>query len=512
YKIIPKTESKIELDLKSNYGEEDGNSNKNYATLITVYDNGEKCGEYFYLLKNGLQTVELMHEFDSLGAHNMKFEISNYEDTSKKNNTYHAFVKFDYLNRILLIEHRSGESQKLQSLLTDSYSYDVTALGIDTDFDSIPKTTKELCAYDQVILVNIANSDLPPEFDGVLYKYVNQFGGGLLTVGGENSDMVDGKIVPHAYNSEDLANTLLGEMLPVQAVDYEPPIAVMIVIDCSGSMSDEKLPQAKIGAKACLDVLKDKDYCGIMSFNTEAGEEINVIPVSQKDRILKAINEVGKGDDSGSGGTIFTTAIDNAGRALAATDVERRHIIIVTDGNPSDNLEDFGQHIDNNLKSGITMSIVGIQTSERDIERMKEVCERSDGVFYHVPKGEFNNLPTIMAKDLEMKVVAGIDYGTEFYPTIENATSTTIFDKELNSETKKMIQIKQEEIPPLTGYYGTRRKANATAYLMGNFVPIYAQWQFGNGKVGSFMCDLDGIWSEKFMNDNIGQVLIYNII
>ncbi|MDE6060074.1 MAG: VWA domain-containing protein [Clostridia bacterium] len=191
YKIIPKTDSKIELDLKSNFGEEDGNPNKNYAVTIKIYDNGEECEEHFCLIKKGLQTVELMHEFDSLGAHNMKFEISNYDDTSKKNNSYHAFVKFDYLNRILLVERRSGESQKLQTLLTDSYSYDVTALGIDTDFESIPKTTKELCAYDQVILVNIANSDLPPEFDDVLYRYVNQFAGVLLTVGWEKEDMLD---------------------------------------------------------------------------------------------------------------------------------------------------------------------------------------------------------------------------------------------------------------------------------------------------------------------------------
>ena len=50
---------------------------------------------------------------------------------------------------------------------------------------------------------------------------------------------------------------------------------------------------------------------------------------------------------------------------------------------------------------------------------------------------------------------------------------------------------------------------------MGKYVPIYAQWKYGNGNVGSFMCDLTGTdlsWSKNFVNDIVGQSIILNIV
>ena len=55
-------------------------------------------------------------------------------------------------------------------------------------------------------------------------------------------------------------------MLPVQAIDYTPPIAVMLVIDCSGSMSSGRFEAALRGAEECLDSLTERDYCGGMVY------------------------------------------------------------------------------------------------------------------------------------------------------------------------------------------------------------------------------------------------------
>lgn len=522
YKISLDQEFTIEVDLKSNFEMPELTDEERFehpeiieqnTVFISLYDNDELVKTHLYELKKD-EPAKITHKIKStdskaLGLHKLRFEIRNSKDVLIQNNSYYSYIMIAENNKILLIERRSGESQPLQELL--SYRYDVTALGIDQHVADIPKTIKELCKYEQVILVNIANSDMPSGFDEILYKYVNQFGGGLFTVGGEN-DEVDGQLVPHAYDSNDLANTLFAEMLPVQAIDYTPPIAVMIVIDCSGSMSMGKFEQAQTGAKACLDSLSSRDFCGVISFDTEAGEDVSVLPVSQKDKIIKAINEVGKGEGAGSGGTVFSTAIDNAGRALAAVNVERRHIIIVTDGNPTDSLEEYGPIIDNNVKGGITMSVVGIQIDPSNVENMEKTCERGGGKFYNVPASELNNLPNIMHDDMEGEAVAGIKYGEEFVPTIRDHTAIFKGDNKDDSEENKG-GISQEDIPPLSGYYGTRVKdGNVLVPLMGKFVPIYAEWKFGAGTVGSFMCDLEGIWSEKFLNDITGQTLIYNIV
>lgn len=50
--------------------------------------------------------------------------------------------------------------------------------------------------------------------------------------------------------------------------------------------------------------------------------------------------------------------------------------------------------------------------------------------------------------------------------------------------------VEQANMPRLNGYYGTKIKEDAEIVLAGEFVPIYAQWKYGEGMVGSFMCDL----------------------
>jgi len=65
----------------------------------------------------------------------------------------------------------------------------------------------------------------------------------------------------------------------------------------------------------------------------------------------------------------------------------------------------------------------------------------------------------------------------------------------------------------LDGFYGTKLKSSADLVIEGEFnVPIYAQWKYGKGMVGSFMCDLNGTWSGKFMSDPNGRQLIVNVV
>ena len=67
-------------------------------------------------------------------------------------------------------------------------------------------------------------------------------------------------------------------------------------------------------------------------------------------------------------------------------------------------------------------------------------------------------------------------------------------------------------MPTLDGYYGVKLKTGAEAVIMGKYSPIYSQWKFGNGRVGTFSCDLNGTWSSEFINSDIGIKLINNII
>ncbi len=485
---------------------------------VTLSDMGFDDEPVSFTLQEGVQTLTLPHVFQSGGMHDLLFRIQSANDFVTQNNIFQTYLDVSVFEDILILENNPGEATALTDLLSENYS--VRVMNIRSDIDMLPKNAKAFCDYQQVILVNIADADLhapgmPEEFDRALYEYVYDLGGSMLTVGGQNDVGADGNPKPHAYNREDLAGSLLQEMLPVQAIDYSPPVAVMLVIDSSGSMSSGRFEAAKSGAEETLDALNDRDYCGVMSFSTSATEEISVLPVSQKERIRDAISHLGEGEEedesSGSGGTVFSGAIDRAGRALASLDVDRKHIILLTDGNPFDHLNEtsendenaYGKYIDWNYERGITMSVITLGMSETGsgYTQMQETAARGHGNHYNVALKEISTVGTLMQKDLAAVTLAELQENIDFSPSVGDHTS--IFAGIDASA----------PLPALHGYYGTRVKDDDAVVvpLQYEYIPIYAAWPFGAGNVGSFMCDLSGYWSADLIYDGVGRQLIKNI-
>ncbi len=470
------------------------------AVTLSFTDNGEKVGETELSLTSNEMHIPLEITLDERGMHELSFEIECKSDSVVKNNRYHTFVNIQEFNKILLIEKYAGESDAMQAVFGDNY--DVTTLSIQNDFSQIPRDIKTLAQYEQVILVNIAYRDMPAEFEELLNRYVYDLGGGLFTVGGINDGTVT-KPVPHAYNREDLEkSTYYKQMLPVSAIDFTPPVAVMIVVDASGSMAEEiggekKYDLALDGAEACLDALSSRDFCGIMTFQASASEQLQIIPVSQKEKILDTIKDLRETQDMGD--TVFTDAILSAGKALSVIDnVEKKHIIMVTDGKPSDRLETYGAYIEENMSKGITMSIITVGSMiDSDSTAMDETATLGGGKHHNVT--DYKALPSIMQKDLALEAIAEIAYGEEFDLTIRDRTTV-------------VAGMDDSALPKLSGYYGTVKKDDALVPLMGKYVPIYAQWKYGEGNVGSFMSDLNGEWSQSFLDDIIGQAIILNIV
>lgn len=479
-----------EVTVRSNMGGEN-------IAVLKVYDNDELVGDAVVTLEGGEQTFEIALALQERGMHELRFEMFLNGDTEEKNNVYRSFINLEAFDNILLVEHVEGEGAALSAVLADRFN--VVSLSISEDIAAFPRNIAELAEFEQVILVNVAYSDMPAGFEEMLNRFVYELGGGLLTVGGKN-DEIGTTQVPHAYNRNDIASsTYLKQMLPVNAIDFTPPIAVMIVIDASGSMSMGKLDAAKEGAEGCLDALSDRDFCGVVSFQSRASEELQVLPVTQKDLIRDTIQNVGENGEA-SGGTIFSDAIMRAGQALKVIgNVQRKHIIIVTDGNPSDSFDDYAPYIQENVKNGITMSIVSIDVESTHVENMEKTAKEGGGKFYGIPNSQMHTIPSVMQNDLALEAVAEINYGEPFKLTIKDRTPA-------------VVGVDEALIPQLTGYYGTVAKKDAKVALMGPYVPIYAEWKYGEGNVGSFMCDLSGIWSSEFMADPVGQTIIFNIV
>lgn len=474
------------------------------VAVLRLYDNGNLYGEVPVPIQNGDIEFAASLVIYEYGMHELNFElVTDYElfgeplpDSLKVNNSYRTFVNLEEMENVLLIERYEGEGALLADIVSETKT--VTDISVEEDIDMFPTSISEMAEYEQIILVNIAYSDMPAGFEELLNRYVYDLGGGLFTVGGKNDYSSSGSLIPHAYNREDLESSkYYKNMLPVNAEDYTPPIAVMLVVDTSLSMkSTGKLDAAIDGAKACLDALHDRDFCGIVSFSGASSERLSILPVSQKETITEAINKI---KDDGGGGTIFSDAIMKAGRALSViNNVERKHIILITDGLPGDSYDEYKQYIEDNVADNITMSVltIGIEDARKEAEMQKAATE-GGGKFYNV--NDIGSISNMMYRDLTEEAIPEIQYGKKFELAVKDKSS--IF-----------TGIEIDAIPTLSGYYGTVAKKEASVPLMGEYVPIYAMHRYGNGKVGSFMCDLNGEWSAEFVESVVGRALILNIV
>ena len=154
-----------------------------------------------------------------------------------------------------------------------------------------------------------------------------------------------------------------------------------------------------------------------------------------------------------------------------------------------------------NAERGITMSIFGVDCSGDAANEMKNlIIEGGMSVedFYNVEEKNIQNLPTIVRSALYDMRFDEVYYQT-FRPTFGTTHNITAY-------------INEEDMPYLDGYYGVKAKAEAEVILMGEYSPIYTQWNYGNGKVGTFACDLNGTWSSDFINSPVGAVFINNIM
>ena len=474
---------------------------------ITPYDNGVAGESVEVTLKEGISNVVIPYAFAVPGMHVMSFEIEADGDTLTQNNTYLSYFYLDIYDKILVIEKIENESEELLSMLREELN--VTVVNVE-DEGAMPKNINDLRKYDEIILVNIANEDMPEGFDKILHTYVYEVGGGLFTVcGNKETPNAGDEWTANAYTRDDMYGSLYQQMLPVEAINYTPPVAVMIVIDTSGSMyypggedyEKSKLKYAQLGAEACLDALTERDFVGIMTLNHSFSEEIALTPRTQREKILSAISLLSENEENLNGGTIFTVALDRAGKALLAnTEVERRHIIVVTDGEPGDTEDEFGPIMEANAAAGITMSIVGVQATSPAQKRMESVLTEYAGMsaenFHNV--ADITEVPTAMREDLEVPEIKDVNY-RPFTPKISN------FNSIVNG-------IEQEDMPELDGFYGVKTKKGAITTLMGEFTPIYSQWQYGKGMVGTFACDLNGTWSSDFVSSDVGKTLVNNII
>ncbi|MBQ9481803.1 MAG: VWA domain-containing protein, partial [Clostridia bacterium] len=522
-------------------------ADEGYKARITLSDNDSESEDGKSVLEDkmivsGAQEFEIPYTFKEGGEHKLVFsvELTDMENEPLlANNTYTAFMSIENFNKILVLQRDDSSSEALADILTEGDAFDVeTKNFFDED---IPYTVKQLREYDQVILDNVSVTDMKDKWEGdeekaeefqqALYRYVYDYGGSVFTVGGDdesgNANFYDRIALARDYA------TPLRQMLPVQAVEYTPPLGVVIIIDKSGSMDEtlavgstreNRLWWARAGATSCLNSTDFRDYIGIMTLDEYNEVILPLTPRTQRDKITTAIESI----DTANGGTIATNALISARAQLISEynsgKIEKKHIIIVTDGE----IAKMDTAIDAaaiNYKNGITMSIVQIGGSSSgknislriiaagngytDLESLKNQESSVDLSEYEKYLYEDDNkIIYNMREDLHQHGIDDVIYKT-FKPVIYSPSSNLVQGLG-ETDPSTFSRVLPAE---LDGFYGTKARDESELILVGEYdVPVYAQWKFGKGMVGSFMCDIGGKWGSGFATEESGRIFIRNVV
>lgn len=400
----------------------------------------------------------------------------------------------------ILVFGKADESAALLSLLAESGKYDAERADIADAAEY--GTAEALGAYDEIILNNVAVREMPDGFQEILCSYVYDLGGGLLTAGGR-----DERGEPHAYNRDDMTGTVYEEILPVQAVNFEPPAGIVFVLDNSGSMgasgADGKsaLDRAKEGISACLDALPAGDCVSVVtSDGTTAAPLTNLGRAGGADVIKTVMNGIGFG-----GGTqIYAGLSEAAELLLSAEGVYARHVVLLTDGEIPDAAACVGLAEKYYRENGITFSAVGLGASSFYSETLEMFAESGGGKFY---AAKTEDLFFLLFDDLHSPELREFEY-EPFFPEISDPLSPLFEGVNFTQEGDRVLMTAQ-----LGGFFGARAKEGSEVVLSGPFgVPVYACRDFGTGKTGSFLCDLSGDWSAEFMADEGCRKFLLNAV
>jgi len=137
--------------------------------------------------------------------------------------------------------------------------------------------------------------------------------------------------------------TFLVVTLTAPTIDWmekRPAIAVLPVIDISGSMAGDKLEYAKKSALKLVEHLKPGDVCGLITFETRVAVPVPPGPITPelKEQLRNAINKL-----SPQGGTDFAGGMSRALELVNNLDLPPKYnprVIMFTDGEPTSGVVD----------------------------------------------------------------------------------------------------------------------------------------------------------------------------
>ena len=353
-----------------------------------------------------------------------------------------------------------------------------------------PTSLVQMQAYDAVILANVprGSGGLSEDQDQMLANYVHDMGGGLVMIGG-----------PETFGAGSWQGSKLEAELPVDMdIPAERQVgkgALVLIMDPA------EAPEGSYWGEQCAlkaaDTLSAYDEIGMISFDYGRGGmngnvwDVPLGPKGDGSKIANAVKKWSLGDLPDFDSAITTALGDNTTYGLLASDAKYKHIVLITDNDPSMPTDATIQKLIDNKISVSTITVYPHPQMPQFASGIVELAKKTGGRSFGPIQGGFNTLPQIFIKEAQVirrSLIQEDEHGMGIGKTLSA------------SELIKGIT----KFPPVYGMVLTQIKHNPLVeepLVVGpNKDPLLAHWQSGLGRAAVFTSDAFNKWGANWVS------------
>lgn len=440
-------------------------ANQAMSAKLRLVHKGVAVQQKDVLLQPGKpNVVEFDAEMSTPGASLWNVELEPSKDHFPVNNHASCIVNVRGRPRVLALHEKPQQLRSFAKMLREQ-EIEVETRGRY----GLPESLEEMASFDAILLADLPATSLSQRQMQMVKRYVTDLGGGLVMMGSENSFGLGGYY-----------KTPIEDVLPLvsrfEKEKEKPSLAMVLVIDKSGSMTGAPIELARQAAKAAVELLGPRDTIGVVGFDQEPQVVCEMTSAVEVSSVQASIDSLEAG-----GGTFMYPAMVKAKEMLEATPAKIRHMICLSDGQtpPADH-EGLAEQMN---EAGITVSTVALGDGA-DKQLLSSIAEVGHGRFYET--NDPANVPQIFTKETMEASKSAIKEDlyrcvqTGDHPILAGYTGT--------------------DLPFTLGYVITETKPTAQLLLAAETGdPLLAIGRYGLGTGVAYTSDLTEKWGGEWL-------------